>query len=136
MEEETLVIKRPLYQAMLEHLQVNYPLEACGILAGKANQATHLYAIDNILKSPVAYEMDPRQQIQAMLELEENGWDMIAIFHSHPTGPETPSTTDVAQAYYPECIYVIVSLADQVRPVTRGFLMNDGRYHEVKISIE
>jgi proteasome lid subunit RPN8/RPN11 len=136
MAEEVLSMKRPLFQAMLAHLQANYPLEACGILAGKGNQALRLYAIDNILASPVAYEMDPRQQLQAMIELEDDGLEMVAVFHSHPTGPERPSPTDVAQAYYPDCIYVIVSLADQERPVVRGFRIENGRYHEVAISVE
>jgi proteasome lid subunit RPN8/RPN11 len=136
MVEEVLYMKRPLFQAMLAHLQANYPLEACGILAGTANQALRLYTIDNILASPVAYEMDPKQQIQAMIELEAAGQEMVAIFHSHPTGPERPSPTDVAQAYYPDSVYVIVSLADREQPVVRGFRIGNGRYHEVAISVE
>jgi proteasome lid subunit RPN8/RPN11 len=136
MVEEVLYMKRPLFQAMLAHLQANYPLEACGILAGTANQALRLYTIDNILASPVAYEMDPKQQIQAMIELEAAGQEMVAIFHSHPTGPEWPSPTDVAQAYYPDSVYVIVSLADREQPVVRGFRIGNGRYHEVAISVE
>ena len=136
MEEEVLYIKRPFYQAMLAHLQANDPLEACGILAGVNNQVTHLYAIDNILASPVAYEMDPQQQLQAMIDLEERGWEMVAIFHSHPAGPEHPSPTDIAQAYYPECVTIIVSLVDKVRPVVRGFRIENGRYHEIKLNVE
>ena len=136
MDEEVLHIKRPLYQTMLAHLQENYPLEACGILAGSANQVAHLYPIDNILNSPVAYKMDPQQQIQAMIDLEVRGWEMAAIFHSHPTGPERPSSTDITQAYYPESVTIIVSLADRDRPVVRGFHIKNGRYHEVTLNVE
>lgn len=136
MEEEILIIKRPLYQAMVAHLQANYPLEACGILAGVENLVTHIYAIDNRLASPVTYEMDPQQQIKAMIDLEDRGWEMVAIFHSHPTGPEQPSPTDIAQAYYPECVYIIVSLANKETPVVRGFRIENGRYHELKINVE
>ncbi len=136
MEEEILHVKRPLFQAMLEHLQAHYPLEACGILAGTTNHVLHLYVVDNILKSPTAYEMDPRQQLQAMIDLEERGWEMTAVFHSHPTGPEWPSETDIVQAYYPASVTVIVSLADRKKPVVRGFRIENGRYHEVKISVE
>ena len=136
MEKDTLHIKRPFYQAMLAHLQANYPLEACGILAGANSQVTHLYAIDNILASPVAYKMDPQQQLAAMIDLEERGWDMVAIFHSHPTGPERPSPTDIAQAYYPECVYIIVSLVEKEQPVVGGFRIDNGRYHELKLNVE
>ncbi|MBE2220141.1 MAG: M67 family metallopeptidase [Anaerolineae bacterium] len=136
MEEEVLHVKRPFFQAMLAHLQANYPLEACGLLAGTANQARHWYAIDNRLASPVAYEMEPRQQLQAMLDLEAQGWEMVAIVHSHPAGPERPSPTDIAQAYYPDCVYVIVSLADRSQPVVRGFRIENGRFHEIRINVE
>lgn len=135
-ESGILKIKRPLYQTMLAHLQAEYPREACGILAGPSGQAEHLYPIDNILRSPVAYEMDPQQQLAAMLDLESQGWQMTAIYHSHPTGPERPSPTDVAQAYYPESVYVIVSLADRENPVARGFGIENGRFHEVTLKIE
>ena len=136
MEEACLHIKRPLFQTMLAHLQTHYPLEACGLLAGTGNHAVYLYAIDNVLASPVAYEMDPQQQLQAMLDLEAQGWEMTAIFHSHPTGPEQPSATDITQSYYPECVYIIVSLLDRKMPVVRGFRIENGRYHEVRLSVE
>ena len=136
MEKDVLHIKRPLFQAMITHLQANDPLEACGILAGVNNQVTHLYAIDNVLASPVAYEMDPQQQLQAMIDLEEHGWEMVAIFHSHPTGPEQPSPTDVAQAYYPECVYIIASLVNQEQPVVRGFRIENSRYDEVALNVQ
>jgi [CysO sulfur-carrier protein]-S-L-cysteine hydrolase len=129
-------ITRPVYQAMLAHLQAVYPLEGCGILAGTGATAVHHYAIPNIRHSPVAYEMDPYRQIEAMLELENKGWQMVAIYHSHPGGPAHPSPTDVAQAYYPEAAQVIVSLADRQRPLTRAFCIADGRYTEIPLLIE
>jgi [CysO sulfur-carrier protein]-S-L-cysteine hydrolase len=136
MDEAVLHIKRPLYQAMIAHLQANYPLEACGILAGKTHHISHIYPVNNILASPVAYEMDPQQQLEAMIDLEARGWKMSALFHSHPSGPERPSATDIAQAYYPDCVYVIVSLANFEEPVVRGFRIENGRYHEIVISVE
>ena len=136
MDKNILHIKRPLYQAMIAHLQAHYPLEACGILAGTTHHISHVYPVNNILASPVAYEMDPQQQLEAMIDLEARGWNMSAIFHSHPTGPEQPSATDIAQAYYPDCVYVIVSLANLEEPVVRGFRIENGRYHESEISIE
>ena len=136
MDKNILHIKRPLYQAMIAHLQAHYPLEACGILAGTTYHISHVYPVNNILASPVAYEMDPQQQLEAMIDLESRGWKMSAIFHSHPIGPEQPSATDIAQAYYPDCVYVIVSLANLEEPVVRGFRIENGRYHESEISIE
>ncbi|MCZ7670746.1 MAG: M67 family metallopeptidase [Chloroflexi bacterium] len=121
---------------MLSHLQAHYPEEACGILAGPPGQAVQLYPIDNIWRSPVAYEMAPQQQLAAMLEIEARGWQMTAVYHSHPTGPERPSAADVAQAYYPESVYIIVSLAEREQPVVRGFIIENGRFHEINLVIE
>lgn len=116
---------------MLQQLQAAYPLEACGLLAGRERRTTRLYAIDNILQSPVAYEMDPLQQVKALLDLEARGETLLAIYHSHPGGPETPSPTDVAQAYYPEAIHIIVSLQAPTRPVVRAFTIAGGRVGEI-----
>lgn len=132
---ETLVIKRSDYVAMLDHLRATYPLEACGLLAGRAGRVERLYPVDNALRSPHAYEMEPRQQLQAMLDLEDAGWELLAIYHSHPHGPPEPSATDVARAYYPEALHVIVSLADRRRPAVRAFAIGGGQVEEVLLEI-
>src|SRR5690606_24265006 len=93
----------------------------CGLLAGLEGRVRCLYPIENRLHSAVAYEMEPHQQLQAMLEMEEAGLQLLAIYHSHPTGPQTPSATDVDQSYYPGVAYIIVSLAMPLRPVARAF---------------
>ena len=121
---------------MLNHLQACYPLEGCGLLAGdEAGTVTAVYPIDNILQSPTAYEMDPQQQIQVMLTLEAADWQMLALYHSHPQGPEQPSTTDIAQAYYPEALHIIVSLREQTVPVVRAFQILGQEVIEQKIKI-
>ena len=120
---------------MLAHLQTSSPQEGCGILAGTQGIATHLYAIDNKLHSRVAFEMDPRQQLQTMLDMEEQHLDWLAIYHSHPQGPETPSVTDIERAFYPDPVSVIVSLQKRDFPVARGFFIRQGTVQEVQIRI-
>lgn len=131
-----LHMKQSVYEQMLTHLQTAYPLEGCGILGGPPGHATHFYAVENILRSPTAYEMNPTVQIQVMISLEERGLDMVGIVHSHPAGPERPSPTDVAQAYYPDAVYVIVSLANRAQPVVKAFQIGDGRYTAVPLLVE
>ncbi len=136
LDNQMLTINRPFLNQMLDHLQACYPLEGCGLLAGAgARSVTAVYPIDNILQSPTAYEMDPQQQIQAMLALEAADWQMLAIYHSHPQGPEHPSTTDIAQAYYPEALHIIVSLREQTAPVVRAFRILGQEVVEQKIKI-
>ncbi len=130
-----LTIPRPLYDAMIQHLQDEYPLEACGLLAGKGGIVSRLYPIENIRRSPTAYEMEPTQQIQAIVELEEAGLELAAIYHSHPQGPAAPSETDVALAYWPEAAYLIVSLQDRAAPQARAFAIVAGRAAEIPLAL-
>jgi len=125
-----------LYERMLAHLYSLYPEEACGLIGGRDGLAERLYHVENILHSPVAYEMEPLQQIRAILAIEAEGMDLLAIYHSHPDGPARPSPSDVAQAYYPEQAQLIVSLADRARPSLRAFLIADGNIREIDCIID
>ncbi|MCI0395027.1 MAG: M67 family metallopeptidase [Chloroflexi bacterium] len=124
-----------MYQALLEHLQAVYPLEGCGFMAGRDGVVYRLYPVANRLTSARAYEMEPQEQVAALLDMEASGWDLLAIYHSHPQGPELPSPTDVAQAHYPEAIQVIVSLQDLDRPVVRGFTIVEGQVGEALLQV-
>lgn len=131
-----LTIERPFLNQILAHLQAEYPLEGCGLLAGnEAGWVTAVYPIDNTLQSPTAYEMDPRQQIQAMIDLEAKGWRLLAIYHSHPQGPEHPSPTDVALAFYPEAVNIIVSMNKQASPVVRAFTIVEQKVAEQTLRV-
>jgi proteasome lid subunit RPN8/RPN11 len=79
--------------------------------------------------------MDPSEQLAAMVDLEEHGWKLLAIYHSHPHGPQVPSSADVAQAYYPEAAYLIVSLIDRRQPHVRAFMIMAGQVSEIPFKI-
>jgi proteasome lid subunit RPN8/RPN11 len=119
--------QRTVLVAMLEA----YPIEACGFMAGNDGKVSRLYPVENVLNSPHAYYMDPTQQLEAMLDLEERGLEMLAIYHSHPHGPAIPSLSDIAQAAYPDSAYVIISLVDKQQPSFRAFTIVDGRVKEI-----
>ena len=130
-----LRLTRPDYQAMLAQLQAAYPLEACGLMAGRDGSVQRIYPVANRLASSHAFEMEPEEQLRAMLDLEERGWDLLAIYHSHPLGPAGPSATDVAKAFYPDAAQVIVSLRERQRPAVRVFSISDGRISELSLQI-
>ena len=103
-----LEMTREMVAAMLAEVRASAPEEACGLVGGEAEgRARALYPIENIRHSAVAYEMNPEEQIRAMLEMEAHGWELLAIYHSHPAGPPAPSETDVRLAYYPDSLYLI-----------------------------
>lgn len=128
-----LAMNKTAHAIMLAHCQEVYPLEACGFLGGQDGIATIVTIVENALSSPVAYEMDPLQQIEAMLEMEDNGLDLMAAYHSHPNGPSKPSPTDLAQAYYPDLPQIIISLQIRSEPSVRAFLLAPDTYQELKL---
>jgi proteasome lid subunit RPN8/RPN11 len=131
----TLRLRLSDYEAMLAQLQAAYPLEACGLMAGRNGTIRRIYPVANRLASPYAFEMEPVEQVQAMLDLEERGLELLAIYHSHPQGPAGPSASDVARAFYPEAAQLIVSLRDREHPTVRAFSIADGRVGELSLQI-
>ena len=92
---------------MLNHVQACLPEEACGILVGLEGSVSQVTPIENASHSPVRFRMQPRAQVEALLDLEARGLQLLAIYHSHPSGPPTPSATDLAEAFYPEAAALI-----------------------------
>ncbi len=119
---------------MIAYVTSLYPEEACGLVGGQDGRAARLYPVENALHSPVAFEMEPLQQIRVMLSMEAEGLELLAIYHSHPHGPARPSTSDVAQAYYPDTAQIIISLADWARPSLRAYLIADGHVTEIRVT--
>jgi [CysO sulfur-carrier protein]-S-L-cysteine hydrolase len=102
-----LEIRIERWEQMRQHVMKTAPEEACGLLAGKGGASVGVFPVENALHSPVRYRMDPEGQLKAMLAIEENGWEIAAIYHSHPGGPEGPSNTDIEEAAYPGVIHII-----------------------------
>jgi len=88
----------------------------------------------NVLHSRVRYRIEPLEQLKAFEDFEELGWELVGIYHSHPNGPDAPSPTDVAEAYYPEAVYLIWSHRTGEWNC-RGFLIQDGNIDEVRLTI-
>ncbi len=104
-----LTLTHSQLRQMLSHAEACLPEEACGLIGGLGEQAHQVVAITNELHSPVRFRMDAREQLAAFLHFEEKGLELIAIFHSHPNGPPTPSPTDLAEFTYPGTLYCIIA---------------------------
>jgi proteasome lid subunit RPN8/RPN11 len=118
---------------MLQHVDSETPLEACGLLAGTDNRVEKVIVIRNEAQSPVRFVMDPYEQLNAFDWIEANGLDLLGIFHSHPAGPETASPTDIAEAAY-EVVHVIWSRIED-HWQARGFCIENREASEVILRI-
>ena len=132
---DSVNIPRSIFDEMVAHCRRGYPNEACGILAGEGNEVSKLYTMTNTEGSPVSYMMEPAEQFRAMKDMRSNNLSMIAIFHSHPASPAYPSAKDVGLAFYEECVYVIVSLAEDV-PMVKGYSLKGGTVEEVALTVK
>jgi proteasome lid subunit RPN8/RPN11 len=124
------------HAALIEHARSDFPYEVCGLLAGRDGQLTKQYRIPNAARSMTFYNMDPKALLAAMNEMDDNEWDLVGIYHSHTHTEAYPSATDVELAFYPDAVYVIVSLQDHERPHVRAFDIVDGVITERSVVVD
>ncbi|MDK1118008.1 MAG: M67 family metallopeptidase [Anaerolineae bacterium] len=93
---------------MSQHVAEQAPLEACGLLAGKRHKVEKVIKMRNTEKSPVRFRMDPKEQFNAFRWIEANNLELAGIYHSHPSGLESVSATDIAEATY-DVVHIIWS---------------------------
>jgi proteasome lid subunit RPN8/RPN11 len=128
-----LTLSEEHWQEMLVHVDQHAPLEACGLLAGRQDRVEKVIPVRNQALSPVRFVMDPYEQLQAFDWIDFNQLELLGIFHSHPTGPETASMTDIVEAAY-EVVHLIWS-RNQNGWRARGFWIENGSATEVPLQI-
>lgn len=137
--------RRQLYE-MLAHAIAEDPAECCGLLAGRSGQVARVYRLRNAEDEPTRrtrYTIDAMDQLRAMREMDEEGLDLVGIFHSHPRTLSYPSATDLARSrfpgstepLYPGVTYLIVSLEDPIRPYVRAFRLDGAEVAEERIAV-
>lgn len=104
-------IYRREWEQMKQDVARRSPEEACGLLAGHRVgdqlQASAVFITTNLFRSDTRYRIDPAEQLAAFNQIDALGLELVGIYHSHPNGPDEPSPTDIAEAYYPEAAYLI-----------------------------
>jgi proteasome lid subunit RPN8/RPN11 len=120
---------------MVAHARAEVPNECCGILAGPPGQVAAVYRTANASASPVRYSIDPKEILRIIQEVEERDWELLAFYHSHTHSQAYPSPTDIQMAFWPDSLYLILSLANPQQPVIRGFYMRDGQVTEEELEI-
>ncbi len=124
-------------QEIIDHARAGKPEEICGVIAGVKGRAVKLFRGTNIDENKrIRYSMDPKELLKFLREIDDNGWDLLAIYHSHPHTQAYPSATDVSLAFYPDSHYIIASMMDTENPVVRAFRIENGQITEVEIATE
>jgi len=120
-------LTRSQFEQILAQARAEAPHECCGLLLGRGDAVEEVFAGRNVDETPrTRYVMDPRDQLRAFRLMDERGWDLVGIYHSHPQTEAYPSETDKSRALYPDARYMIVSLRKPAAPAVRAFRLLDG----------
>jgi proteasome lid subunit RPN8/RPN11 len=123
-----LKLNQASYDQLRQHGEETYPYECCGVLLGQfaddgSKTVTHIARAGNTRDdSPHnRYHIDPKELIRIQREGRERGEDILGFYHSHPDHPARWSTTDLAEAHWFGCSYVITSVEKGKAAVTNSF---------------
>jgi [CysO sulfur-carrier protein]-S-L-cysteine hydrolase len=131
-----IVLTEAQRDQIFSHCLGERPNEGCGLLGGRGERVEKVYLTRNKERSAVRYEIEPADLIRVFRDLDDSDLDLVGIFHSHVFSQPYPSQTDVRLAFYPDAIYLVVSLANEREPVMRGYTIVDAKIDEVEVALE
>jgi proteasome lid subunit RPN8/RPN11 len=146
MASSVLKINEPVYRQLREHGEETYPHECCGVLLGKA--------LDNVNEVELAvragntrtdsahnrYHIAPQELIAIQRQARERDLDIVGFYHSHPDHPARWSSTDLNEAHWFGCSYVITSVDKGKAQQTNSFYLagageDDKRFEDEEIAL-
>ena len=142
-----LVMAQREYDEIRRHGEETYPHECCGVMLGEMEDGR------NLVKATVRcgntrddsphnrYHIDPRELVKIQREGRERGLDIVGFYHSHPDHPARWSQTDLMEAHWIGCSYVITAVEKGTAAQTNSFLLagsleEDKRFEDEEISVE
>src|SRR5947209_4829641 len=144
-----LKISQSGLNSLRAHGEETYPHECCGILLGTADIDKDERVVKTVIRAGNTrldslhnrYNIDPKELIAAQKQARMAGLDIVGFYHSHPDHPPRWSQTDLAEAHWIGCSYVITSVVKGKAEVTNSFalagtLEEDKRFVEEEVVVE
>jgi [CysO sulfur-carrier protein]-S-L-cysteine hydrolase len=129
-------ISQDLYDRMIVHAREEAPNECCGMVAARQDEAVKVYRTTNIEASPLRFQIDPEEQLRVSNDIDQEGLELAAIYHSHTRTEPRPSQTDISFAkLWPGVLWVIVGLAGS-EPQVQTWRIDDGQVAEAELVVE
>jgi proteasome lid subunit RPN8/RPN11 len=136
-------VSQSAYAAIRQHGEETYPHECCGVLLGQMDQdgirtVTTIARAGNTRTDSAhnRYNIDPKELIGIQREGRERGEDIIGFYHSHPDHPAQWSQTDLAEAHWFSCSYVITSVEKGKAVLTNSFELTGSDEDDKKLVSE
>ena len=141
-----LKMERSIWEDLRRHGEETYPHECCGVMLGTigddgAITVTAIVRCGNTrTDSPRnRYDIDPREVMNIQRDALKAGVDIVGFYHSHPDHPARWSQTDLAEAHWTGCSYVITSVEQGRAKVTNSFRLvgfeDERRFEDEEIVI-
>lgn len=131
-----IAIPRKIVQNLLHHAQQKPGQEVCGLISSLNDIPLRSYPIENIADIPESFfNLEPKQQIQAMAQMRDQGEQLFAIYHSHPSSAAIPSRTDIELASYPEALTIIITLKTKGVLELRAYRITNNQFSEVPLCL-
>jgi proteasome lid subunit RPN8/RPN11 len=129
-----VVLPRKLQDEIVAHARESAPKECCGLLFGDGEVANRVVRGRNVHATPeTRYEIDPAQLREALAGDDDTDRFLVGIYHSHPRTEPKPSEFDVANARWPEQVYVLTSLRSEP-PEVFAYRITDGKVEKIAIA--
>ncbi|MEE3052035.1 MAG: M67 family metallopeptidase [Pseudomonadota bacterium] len=133
----------PLLKTIADEAEDAYPMECCGLLAGRREDAGGDILITRVQPSPNVADGDRRKsflvdakiQFDMMRELGDGPERIVGHYHSHPDHAARPSDRDKQSVYYPDHVWVIIGLEDGHTKEVAAYLFDQTaeRFRQVEI---
>ena len=122
-----ITIRKEDFDTLYEHSLQERPNEACGLIAGRDENGVRViekvYLLTNTDHTSEHFSIDPREQLAAVKDMRSNGLLPLGNWHSHQESPSRPSEEDKRLANDSRASYLILSLAEEGKPVLNAFHM-------------
>jgi proteasome lid subunit RPN8/RPN11 len=118
------------YRALRHHGEETYPNECCGVLLGTFDgdirSVRRIVPCQNAsLDSPRSrYRIDPIELVRAQRGAREQGLEIVGFYHSHPDHPAQWSTTDLEEAHWISCSYLITAIENGCAAQSNSFVLS------------
>jgi [CysO sulfur-carrier protein]-S-L-cysteine hydrolase len=135
-------IAADLLDEIVAHALADSKIECCGVVAvepvggGGERTATRVYRAENIHASALKFEIDPMELLRLNNAIEDGGWEIGAIYHSHVRSAPYPSQTDIGfAASWPGVEWIIVGLSAGEQPLVKSYLIDGADVQELPVDV-
>jgi proteasome lid subunit RPN8/RPN11 len=128
-----LTVAAAVLGAIVGHARRDSPRECCGFLVGRRDRVSFAVGTANIAAGRTRYRIADKAHIELRRSLRRfrPALEIIGVYHSHPAGESRPSLRDIAEAYYPAWVHMIVGMQPAVR--VRAYRIAKGRVTDIVI---